>query len=147
MRPTRHRALTGLVALCSLALLAPLARPLTAGKIFFYNDLSWFHLPMRYLFQQAMQSGDTVLWTPSIYAGLYVLGEGQTGLFHPLHQLLYRLFPLAVAFNLEMIANYVAAFAGMAWFLERLRLSRPIRPASPGWHRGPPPSRRGHPEG
>jgi hypothetical protein len=125
MRPTRHRALTGLVALCSLALLAPLARPLTAGKIFIYNDLSWFHLPMRYLFQQAMRSGDTVLWTPSIYAGLYVLGEGQTGLFHPLHQLLYRLFPLAVAFNLEMIANYVAAFAGMAWFLERLRFSRP----------------------
>ena len=29
----------------------------------------------------------------------------------------------------------------------RQLVSRPIRPASPGWRRGPPPSRRGHPEG
>ena len=80
---------------------------------------------MRYLYQEAMRHGDTVLWTPSIYGGLYLLGEGQAGLFHPLHQLLYRLLPLWVAFDLELIVNYVAAFAGMAWFLGRLRFSRP----------------------
>ncbi len=126
MKPPTHRALTVLVALCSLALLAPLVRPLTEGQIFVYNDLTWFHLPMRYLYQEAMRQGDTVLWTPSIYAGLYVLGEGQAGLLHPLHQLLYRLLPLWAAFDLELIVNYVAAFAGMAWFLGRLRFSRPV---------------------
>ena len=80
------------VLICSAALLAPLAWPLVAGRVFVFNDLSWFHLPLRYLYQQALQAGDTVLWTPSIFAGFYVHGEGQIGAFHPLHQLLYRSF-------------------------------------------------------
>jgi hypothetical protein len=119
----KSRSLAGLIAACSVALLAPLLRPLLTGRVFVYNDLSWFHLPMRYLYQQALYAGDTVLWTPSIFAGLYVHGEGQIGLFHPFHQLLYRLLPLGTAFNLEVIANYPAAFAGMFWFLRRLRFS------------------------
>ena len=76
---------------------------------------------MRHLFQQALHAGDTVLWTPSIYSGLYLHGEGQIGLFHPFHQLLYRLLPLGAAFNLELIASYPVAFGGMFWFLRRLR--------------------------
>ena len=66
-----------------------------------------------------------MLWTPSIFAGMYLHGEGQIGLFHPFHQLLYRLLPLGTAFNLELIANYPAAFAGTFWFLRRLRFSHP----------------------
>jgi hypothetical protein len=116
------RRLAGLIVACSAALLAPLVRPLLIGRVFVYNDLSWFHLPTRYLYQQALHAGDTVLWTPSIFAGLYLQGEGQVGLFHPFHQLLYRFLPLGPAFNLELIASYPAAFAGMFWFLRRLRL-------------------------
>jgi membrane protein YfhO len=119
------RSLSGLtIAACSVALLAPLLAPLLTGRVFVYNDLSSFHLPMRYLYQQALQTGDTVLWTPSIFAGLYLQGEGQVGLFHPFHQLLYRFLSLGTAFNLELIANYPAAFAGMFWFLRRLRISQ-----------------------
>ncbi len=110
------------IAACSVALLAPLLAPLLTGRVFVFNDLSAFHLPMRYLYQQALHAGDTVLWTPSIFAGLYLQGEGQIGLFHPFHQLLYRFLPLGTAFNLELIANYPAAFAGMFWFLRRLRI-------------------------
>lgn len=117
------RSLAGLIAVCSAALLAPLLVPLLTGRVFVYNDLSWFHLPTRYLYQQALHAGDTVLWTPSIFAGLYLHGEGQVGLFHPLHQLLYRFLPLGTAFNLELIANYLMAFAGTFWFLRRLRFS------------------------
>ena len=112
-----------IIAACSVALLAPLLDPLLTGRVFVFNDLSWFHLPIRYLYQQALQAGDTVLWTPSIFAGLYLHGEGQVGLFHPFHQLLYRLLPLGTAFNLELVANYPVAFAGTFWFLRRLRFS------------------------
>jgi hypothetical protein len=45
-------------------------------------------------------------------------------MFHPLHQILYRVFPLAVAFNLELLASYVAAFAGMFWLMRRLGFDR-----------------------
>jgi hypothetical protein len=113
-----------LVSVCSLSLLAPLLSPLIRGRVFVYNDLSWFHLPLRYLYQEALHAGETVLWTPSIFAGFYLHGEGQIGLFHPFHQLLYRVMPLAAGFNLELVASYPLAFGGMFWFLRRLRFSR-----------------------
>jgi hypothetical protein len=122
---TVRRALTWVVAACSAALLVPLLVPLLTGRVFVTYDLTWFHLPTRYLYQQALRSGDTVLWTPSILSGVYLHGEGQVGLFHPLHQFLYRLLPLQAAFNLELIANYPAAFAGMYVFLRRLQLAPP----------------------
>jgi hypothetical protein len=119
-----NRALAVLIGACSAALLAPLVVPLFTGRVFVFNDLSWFHLPMRHLYQQALISGDSVLWTPSIFAGFYMLGEGQIGEFHPLHLLLYRFFALGPAFNLELITNYVAASGGTFWFFRRLQLSR-----------------------
>jgi hypothetical protein len=118
-----RRALALLIAICSAALLTPLLVPLFSGRVFVSNDLSWFHLPMRHLYRQALHAGDTVLWTPSIFAGFYTHGEGQVGAFHPFHQVLYRLLPLQPAFNLEFIANYIAAFGGTVWFFRRLQLS------------------------
>ena len=112
-----------LVLICSIALLLPLAWPLLQGRVFVYNDLSWFHLPLRHVYQQALDNGDSLLWTPAIFSGLYYLGEGQTGVFHPLHLLLYRLLSLRTAFDLELLANYVAAFGGMWWLLRRLRFA------------------------
>jgi len=118
---TRDRTLILAIAAGSLALVAPLAWPLVNGRVFVYNDLTWFHLPTRYLYEQALRRGDSLLWTPAIYSGLYLHGEGQIGILHPLHLLLYRALPLQTAFNLELIVNYVAAFGGMYWFLGRLQ--------------------------
>jgi len=75
-----NRALAVLIGACSAMLFAPLLYPLATGRIFVFNDLTWFHLPTRYLYQQALSAGDTVLWTPSIFAGFYLHGEGQV---HP----------------------------------------------------------------
>jgi hypothetical protein len=122
---TWSRAISWLVIVCTVWLLAPLTVPLLTGKVFVYNDLAWFHLPIRHIYQQAMQAGDSVLWTPSIFAGYYLHGEGQAGFFHPWHQLIYRAFPLGPAFNLELIASYPFAFAGMYWLLRRLRFTHP----------------------
>ena len=120
----RSRSLAYVTAACSLALLAPLLVPLFTGRVFTNTDLHWFHLPLRLLYQQALAAGDTVLWTPSIFSGLYIHGEGQAGVFHPFHQLLYRVLPLQPAFNLELIANYLLAFAGMFSFMRRLQFNR-----------------------
>jgi len=122
---SRDGARPFMILACTAVLFVPLALPLLMGRVFIYNDLTWFHLPMRYLYQQALRSGDSILWTPAIFSGLYVMGEGQVGLLHPLHLLWYSVLPLQTAFALELAVNYAAAFAGMLWFLQRLRFSVP----------------------
>ena len=109
--------------LCSVALFLPLAWPLLTGRVFVFDDLQNFHLPLRYLYANALRGGHLLLWTPALFGGLYLHGEGQVGMLHPLHLLLYGVLPLGIAFNLEFIANYAAAFAGMFCLLRRLRLA------------------------
>src|SRR5829696_4467994 len=120
----RHRRyLAFAAAFCSLALFLPLAWPLLSGRVFVFDDLANFHLPVRYLYANALRAGDSLLWTPALFSGFYLPGEGQVGMFHPLHLLLYGTLPLRIAFNFELLSSYVIAFAGMFYFLRRLRLS------------------------
>jgi hypothetical protein len=115
-----NRLLTWIIAACSLALFLPLTWPLVSGRVFVYDDLGHYHVPLRHLYQQALQNGDSLLWTPALFSGFYLHGEGQIGMLHPWHLLLYRILPLQVAFNLEFLASYAAAFGGMYWLLRRL---------------------------
>jgi hypothetical protein len=110
--------------MAALGLLVALGLPALAGRTILRDDLASFHLPIRYLYAQALERGQSVLWFPQIYAGFYMHGEGQAGLLHPLHLLLYRTLPLVVAFNAEMLLNYVALFGGTWLFLTRLSLPR-----------------------
>src|SRR4051812_33297921 len=119
----RHGFRISIVLACAL-LGGALAIPLFTGRIFPDGDLSAFHLPLRYLYQHALRSGDSILWTSELGNGLYVHGEGQAGMAHPLHLLLYRFLPLGIALNIEMLSSYVVAFTGMWLLLERLGSSR-----------------------
>jgi hypothetical protein len=110
---------TSLLAACAV-LFGALAVPLCTGKIFPFGDMAAFHVPLRLLYQQALTSGSSFLWTSDLGNGIYVHGEGQAGLAHPLHLVLYRLLPLGVALNLEMLASYGLAFSGMWLLLRRL---------------------------
>src|SRR4051794_12832944 len=114
-----------LVALCSLALLLPFLWPLATGRVLTAGDLGDFHIPLRHLYQELLRNRESLLWTPHLFAGFYLHAGGQVGMLHPAHLLLYWLLPLAVAVNLEVLATYVFAFAGMYWLLRRLALSPP----------------------
>jgi hypothetical protein len=81
-----------------------------------------FHVPMRTLYQQMLAHGDPPTWTPALFAGFDLHGEGQVGAYHPLHQIVYRLLPLDVALNLEILLTYLAVVTGTYWFLRRLGL-------------------------
>ena len=102
------------VGLCCLALFVPLCIPLFTGRVFAWDDLAAFHLPLRHLYREALLTGDSILWSPALFSGTYLFGEGQTGMAHPFHWLIYRLLPLAVAFNVEVISSYLVALAGIA---------------------------------
>jgi hypothetical protein len=116
------RSLSLLALICAAALFLLLAKPLLRGTVYVLNDLGNFHLPCRWFYRNALLSGDSFLWIPSVFCGAYLYGEGQTGMLHPLHLLLYRTLPLQVAFNLELLASYAFMFPGMALLLRRLGL-------------------------
>src|SRR5215510_1306394 len=95
------------IAISSAALFVPLLIPLMTGRVLTLDDLGAYHVPTRYLYSAALKHGDSILWTPAVFSGYYLFGEGQVGMAHPWHLLLYRLLPLTVAFNVEMISSYV----------------------------------------
>jgi Bacterial membrane protein YfhO len=106
-------------------LILALASPLLVGRVHVGDDLGNLHLPVRSLYQQALRAGHSVLWSPYFYGGMYLHGEGQAGMYHPVHLLLYRLLPLRSAFTLEFVLSYTLMFPGMYLFLRRLELLRP----------------------
>ena len=120
----RDRGLMAAVLIPAAGLFVPLLLPLIMGRVFASDDLAVFHLPLRLLFSEALSRGESILWTPHLFNGFYLHAEGQVGALHPLHLALYGFAPLVVAFNVELILSYVAAFAGMWIFLARLGLSR-----------------------
>jgi hypothetical protein len=119
----RYPAL-GWTVVCATALFLPLLFPLLTGRVFTKDDFAAMHLPFRYLYRNALRSGDSFLWTSVYHSGFYLHGEGEAGMTHPLHLVLYRFLPLGPAFNLEMLSTYIAMLAGTGLLLRRFGLVR-----------------------
>ncbi len=105
-------------------LLAALAWPLFTHQVYVEDDLAAFHLPFRAFYQQCLVKGDSFLWDPHVFNGYYLHGEGQMGMLHPWHWLLYRFLPLDTAFMLDLVSSYPLALFGMCFFLRRHSLTR-----------------------
>jgi hypothetical protein len=112
-----------LVLLFGLLIVA-LTSPILFGRVAGGDDLGNMHLPFRSIYQEALQGRQSVLWSPQLYAGLYLHAEGQAGMYHPIHWLLYTVLPLGWAFTLEFVLSYAVMCPGMYLFLRRLRLPR-----------------------
>jgi len=101
-------ALCGASGFFFLLLLAPIVR----GRTFITGDLLWQNLPFRKFLADCLHNHESFLWCPSLYGGFYLHGEGQAGLMHPFHLLLYSALPLTTAFSIEILSTYVFMFAG-----------------------------------
>ncbi len=116
-----------LIAACAAALFVPLLVPLLTHRVYTLDDLGSYNVPMRFVFAEALGRGDSILWTPSVFAGFSLFGESQLGMAHPWHLLLYRFLPLAAAINIEILGSYVALFAGTMLLLKRAGLTAESR--------------------
>jgi len=112
------------VLVAAAMVLAALGHPLLTGEIYTDTDLGNLHLPLRHFYSQCLASGASFNWFPHQHTGLYLHGEGQAGLYHPLNYLLYRFVPLVPAFTLELLRSYLVAFGGMYWLMRRRALPR-----------------------
>jgi hypothetical protein len=106
--------------LAALALVALLAAPCLVGRVYTRDDLGAFHLPLRAFYARQLARGEPFGWTPQLYCGFYLTGEGQLGAYHPLHLLLYRFLPLEAAWAAELLASYPFMLLGTYLFLRRL---------------------------
>lgn len=109
-------------AVCAMAVFAVLCWPLLRHRVFVEDDLAAYHLPFRAFYHACVQRGQSFLWDPCIFNGFYLHGDGQIGMLHPVHWLIYRLFPLDTAFMLDLLSSYPLAFAGMYLLLRRWKL-------------------------
>ena len=119
------RGLVAIGLVGAAILLGLLAWPIFVGGVYSADDLAYLCIPYRYYYAEALKAGDNFLWTPQLFCGFYLQGDGQAGMCHPLHWLLYRLLPLDLAFNLEFLLAYAWMFPGMALLLWRFKISWP----------------------
>src|SRR5947209_5035334 len=112
------------IAILSIVMLAALAGPFLAGQIYTADDLGAFHLPLRAFYADCLARGEPFDWSPQLFCGFYLTGEGQIGGYHPLHLLLYRFLPLPVAFDLECLLSYPFMLIGMYFLLRRWGICR-----------------------
>jgi hypothetical protein len=110
------------LSIIGLVLFGFLARPLILDQVPIEYDLGRYHLPLRDFYQRCLHNGDDPAWCPQLLCGYDLHGEGQAGMDHPWHRLLYSFMPLTVAFNIEVIANYPFMCLGTYLFLRRHRL-------------------------
>ncbi|MEK7794202.1 MAG: hypothetical protein AAB353_06720, partial [Candidatus Hydrogenedentota bacterium] len=122
IRPRHDSLLLTLLLIGAGVMLLVLAWPLFANEIFLEHDVGAVFVPLRWFYAQCLASGDSFLWLPNIYMGVYLQGEGQTGMTHPLHWALYKFLPFTSAFDLELLLSYPALFAGTVLWLRRWKL-------------------------
>jgi hypothetical protein len=110
---------TALVLVTSAALFAWMGRWLFIGRVPLTGDLLHLHYPVRDFYAAALAARHHVEWMPSLFAGFYVVGEGQLAAYHPMHWFLYAFLPLHRAFAIEVLAAYPCAFVGVWLWLRR----------------------------
>ncbi|HPO14710.1 MAG TPA: YfhO family protein [Candidatus Hydrogenedentes bacterium] len=93
-------------------------------RVFVEDDLAAYHLPFRAFYQECLKYGDSFLWNPYIFNGYYLHGDGQVGMLHPWHWLIYCVLPLDTAFMLDLLSSYPFALLGMYFFLRQRSLTR-----------------------
>lgn len=125
--PTAHpfdieRWLLRSAALSAALLWIVMAWPAVQGRLHVVGDLGGYHLPMRMVFADSLARGEQPYWTNRIFCGYYLHGEGQVGMLHPWHQLLYRALPLAAAFEIELLISYPLLLVGVWLWFRRLGL-------------------------
>ncbi len=94
-------------------------RHLREGRFLSHLDMSSQVVPWRCFYSLALERNELGLWNPFIARGYPHHAEGQSGLLHPAHLLIYRVLPVQIAFLLELLLILPCAYGGMLLFLRR----------------------------
>lgn len=91
--------------------------------IFYFGDIARFFYPTRVLYANALSAGRLPLWAPEMLMGFPLLAEMQTGALYPPHLLLYRLLPIDLAINYDILLHLAWLATGIYLFARTRGLS------------------------
>lgn len=120
MRNARFKLMAALVA----AIFTAMAMPVAFGKIYAQGDLGSYNIPLRYFYAHCLATGNDFAWCPNLFCGYYAHGEGQIGMYHPLHLFLYGALPFSLAYMVDGLIWYLFMLIGMYLLLRRQTLGR-----------------------
>ena len=103
-----------------------MAMPLIQGGHRWANDLRLYHYPVRWAYRESLLNGYSFAWNPWIGCGTYIQAEGQAGMCHPLHVLLYRFVNAGAGLDAEAAFGYVLTVAGAWLFFRRWGLRHSV---------------------
>ncbi|MCP4373417.1 MAG: YfhO family protein [Deltaproteobacteria bacterium] len=99
-------------------------RPLFLGETFFFRDLYRLFLTRQQFFANSIHAGEFPLWNPYLHGGLPYMGNIINSALYPF-TLLYLVFPLIKAFNLNIVLHVILC-AVSAYLFSRIIGLRPI---------------------
>lgn len=92
--------------------------------MFYFGDIARFFYPTRVLYAGALAAGRLPQWQPEILTGIPLLAEMQTGALYPPHLALYRLLPVDLALNYDILLHLAFLAAGTFVFARLAGRSR-----------------------
>lgn len=101
----------------------------TGAELFFTHDIGgsdiWhLHYPMKHFYQQELDAGRMPLWSTEIGTGFPLHAEGQVAALYPFNLVLFKLLPLALAFNWGILLHAVLSGVFAAMFARQLGAGR-----------------------
>ncbi len=114
-----------LILLAAISLTVIFWLPLWQGGGFVGGDVYSYYFPQKTFYAERLQAGELPLWHNRTGFGYPLVGESQTGVFYPLHLLLYSTLDINTAYNANHVLHYVLAFAFTVLYALRFGLKLP----------------------
>jgi hypothetical protein len=98
--------------------------PLFEGGGFVGGDVYSYYLPQKVVYAESLAAFELPLWNNRAGHGYPIVGESQTGPFYPANVVLYSLFSINTAYNINHLLHYVLAFVFTWLYARSLSISR-----------------------
>jgi hypothetical protein len=92
--------------------------PLWTGGGLIGGDVYSYYFPQKTFYADRLAAGELPLWNSLAGHGYPLVAESQTGVFYPPNLLLYRVFDVNTAYNVNHLLHYVLAFV-FTWLYAR----------------------------
>ncbi|HWE38535.1 MAG TPA: hypothetical protein VG406_18335 [Isosphaeraceae bacterium] len=87
------------------------------------GDVTQFQIGLMAVMGRALRSGRLPLWNDLWGYGFPGVGESQMGAFYPPHVLLYRMFPVELAYTVSLVAHTIWGALGAYWLARKVGAS------------------------